>query len=130
MREALLQAGENFNHTLEVLLPSGCATHQAAQLQVFQHIQVRENAPAFRHMNHATLDHLARTQAGNFLTLETYSARERFVQRRDIVVERGLAHAIAAQHRNNLAGMNIQVYAAQYFNATVAGMQVSDLKHG
>ena len=67
---------------------------------------------------------------GELVALEADRAAERAVQPRDVVVQRGLADAVAAQDGHDLALADVEIDAAQDLDLAVAGTQAADFKHG
>ncbi len=62
--------------------------------------------------------------------VEADRAAERPVEAADVVVQRRLAGAVAAQQRHDLAGADREVEAAQHLDGAVAWRAVTcDLKH-
>src|SRR5579883_507436 len=129
LRPALLQAGEDGDDVVEVLLPAGAATAVAAELEVLANRQVGEDAPAFRDLDEARLDDAGRAGTGDIDTVEVDPAAERTIEAAEIVVERRLAGAVAAQQRHDLAGADAEIDAAQDLDWAIARAQALHVKH-
>ena len=72
---------------------------------------------------------IASAFAGDRLSIEGDGAAEWPVEAADIVVQRRLAGAVAAQQRHDLAGADRKIDAAQHLDGAVARPQRADLKH-
>ncbi len=129
LRPALLEAREDRDDMVEVLLPRGAAAAIAAELEIVAHREIGEDAAAFRHLDQAGFDDPLGRFASDVAALETDRAAERPVDAADIVVERRLAGAVAAQQRHDLARTDREVDAAQDLDRAVTSAQTADLKH-
>ena len=127
---ALGKAREGGEDALEVACLALVRAGIRAELQVLAHAEVGEDAPPLGHLDEPGLDDTAGVRACQHLAAEAHFAIPRGQQRADGVVQGGLAGAVAAEERDDLARKHVEGDAAQHLDATVAGAQLAHLQQG
>ena len=117
---ALLQAGEQAVHPLEVLFHFGLVPAQiGTDLQVFDDRQIGEYSAALRRHGDAAGHDLVDGPAQHFLTVPQNGAALCLDKAGDGAHQGGLAGTVGTDQGNDLPLRNRQRYAAQRLNAAV-----------
>ncbi len=112
-----------------VFQPLRGTRREGAKLQVLAHREARQDAPALRHIGDARLGALVRAQAGNIGAVEHKTPGHPVHQAEDAAHQGGLADAVAAEHRQEFAGRDLQVDILQRAAVAVERVDVGQLKH-
>ena len=107
--------------------PACLATAVLAQPQMLVNRQARPAAPTLRDIGDAESVNLVRREAGDFSPEHADRTAGRRFQPDNGVAQRGLAHAVAPNHREN-AGVEGQDDALQGVAFAVVDMQVADVE--
>src|SRR5215218_5027848 len=97
--------------------------------EVLVHGERREHLPALGHEADAALGDPVWCEPGERAPLEDDLAAARRNQPHDGVDRRGLAHAVAAQERHDLAGPDRKRDVEQHLRGAVGGLEVRDGQH-
>src|SRR6185369_9737933 len=130
LARALAQAREKCERALQVAGAVFAGTSERAQLQVFQHGEIRKYPPTLGYLDQARLDDVAVVRASQVGAVEADLAVPSRDDAAHHVVQRALARAIAAQQGDRLALAHVQVDTAQHLHRTVAGAQAANLEQG
>src|SRR4029077_18879484 len=95
--------GEDGGDTLQIGRAVRAAAAIGADLEILADAEIGEDAAALRHLDEAARDDGGGRGAGDLAAGEFYASRARPKQPGEHVVERRLAGAVAAQHRDDLA---------------------------
>ena len=125
LRLPLKQPRKGREYALTILRPPLVAAPIAAEIEILAHRQIGENAPAFRHVDEPARDDLRRLGALDGHAVEMDRTGAGAHDARDRAIERRLAHAVGAEHGDDLAGVDAQVDAAQNLGLAVAGAEVA-----
>jgi len=125
---ALLEAREDGEHALEALRAARTAAPIAAELEVLEHREIREDAAPFGHLDQAGRHDVRIASAGDVRALEADRAAEGGVQAAHRVVQGRLAGAVRAEHRDDLAGVDAHADAAQHFDSSITSAKAVDLE--
>src|SRR4030095_12712472 len=118
--EALLQVRKQ----LEDLVERQAATaHDRRQQQVFAHVEACENAPLLGTERDALTCDLVGRGARDVLTVETDRTGTLADNSHYRLQRRGLAGAVAAEQRDHLAGLHIEVDTVKDVGFAVPGLQ-------
>ena len=110
-------------------------TRIRAQMQVFFHCQVGQNAPPFGRKRNTLAHHVfglephERNRSIALMTGEQNIAADGLVQAGNGADDTALARAVGPDKRNNAAARDIQAYALDGLNAAVAHMEITNFKH-
>ena len=128
---AFAQAREQPEH---LLAPCGFAVARAprigAEQQIFLHRQVAEDAAAFGHQRQPAFDDLVRGKRGDVAAAEHHPlARKGTRDAGDGFQERGLAGAVGAEDRHDLAPVDTERDAVERAMQAIGQAEIVDLKH-
>src|SRR6185503_14626363 len=96
------QARKNAEHTLAVFRAASARPAIAAEVEIFAHRHVGEDAAAFGDVDQALRDDRGWARPLNRRALEPDRAAPRPQHAGDGLVERGLSRAVGAEHRDDL----------------------------
>jgi hypothetical protein len=108
-----------------IAVAAGVGAHQ----QVVAHAQQREHLAALGHMRQALLDDEGRVLGGDVFALELDRTLARIDDARDGLENRGLAGAVGAQHRADLAAAHLQADATNRTDRAIGALDVEQLEH-
>ena len=128
LRAALEKAREDGEHARAVLRAARGGAAVAAEIEILAHRQVGEHPPPFRHLDEPARDDCRRLLVLDRFAVEADRAGTRAHDAGNRPVERRLADPVGAEHGDDLARLNDEVDAAQYFGFAVAGAQAVDGK--
>src|ERR1700733_13107571 len=94
-----------------------------ADLQIFLHREIAENAAALRHMPKSAPHDLVSGALRNVLAVEDDRAAAPSHQPQDVAERRPLTRAVAAQQRDRLAGGDLQGDVEQHLSSAVGRVQ-------
>ena len=129
---ALAQVGEQREHALEPgrLAWRGPRLAKAPSSRFSSTVMPpKSRRPSGTSATPALDDQVRRAGAAEVLALEADGAGARAQEARDGVQERGLAGAVGAEQRHDLAGPDRERHAGQDPDVAVGGVEVADLKH-
>ena len=98
--------------------------------QVFQHAQVAEDAPVFRHIAQAQASGYMRFGGGDVMAHELHPARALAQQAHQGFQRGGLAGTVAPQQGHHFAALHLHIHAKQNLCRAVPGAQVLGLQQG
>jgi hypothetical protein len=104
------------------------SSHKCAELQIFEHVHARENAPRLRHHRDATFDNLAGIQSIDPLPGENHLALGRLHQAKHCLHRGRLAGRIAAEQTHNFAWVQVVVDAFEHVQRPIVGVHVFDFQ--
>ena len=93
------------------------AAQVGAEADVVQHRELREHLAALGHQHHALRHDPVRREILQVLALESHFSRDRAMQSRERAHQRRLAGAVGAQHRDQLALLDLQIDVADHVEA-------------
>ena len=124
-----LQDREAGKHRLDIDPDRGCvAAQKRPHFQVLPHRHAREQPFAFRHVDQAALQTLARGDRIDPLAVETHLTRGQRCQPGYGAQARGLAGAVGADQSDGLAVVDRQRHAVQHAGGAVRDHDVTNLK--
>src|SRR5690606_39080185 len=97
--------------------------------QVLPHREVGEDLPALRDEADAALRDPVRGLPADAAALEADVAAARTHDPHDGAHRGGLAHAVAAEERDDLAGGDVEVHLEEDLALPVGGLEAADLEH-
>ena len=106
------------------LEPGPRSADVAAQRQILLDRHVGKELPAFGHVADAQFHDLVRRSAGDVLASEAYYALFRVQQSGDDAQRGGLARAVGANQRHDLACVHVQGDVEQRLKVAVGGLHV------
>ena len=102
---------------------------ESAQLKVFLHAHLGEDATSFGHLRDAVLDDLVRGRAGDVLAEEGDGAALGREQPGYRAQRRGLSRAVRADERDDLALSDFEAHAFERVDRAVVDVDVVDFQH-
>jgi hypothetical protein len=108
---------------------TGCRCANRAHLHVLDDRHAREDAAPFRHHREAALEQFVRRDALDRLAHVLDVTRRVRLQTRDRLHRRGLARAVRADQRDQLALRDFEVDALDCLDAAVIDLQALDFQH-
>src|SRR6185436_17670441 len=96
------------------------------EVEVVRDGEVREDAASFGDVRNAARGDDVRLHAGDVLPVERHAAPARLQQAGDRAQRRGLARAVRADERDDLALLHLEVDAVQRRNGSVADFEIMD----
>ncbi|KAI3478981.1 hypothetical protein L1887_59004 [Cichorium endivia] len=121
---AILEAREQFEDMLHARVDGGAVLEKAAHFQVLGHRQVGEDAPPLGRDGDALAHDLVRGQLGDVLALEAHGAAAGARRAAEGHEQRGLARAVGADQRDDLAVVDMQAHAVHGADGAVVGGQI------
>ena len=123
MVQAFGQAWEGFQHTFIGPVALAACARTGCHLEVLDHSQVAEDAPAFGHVGDAQLRHFKGWAAVHGLALDLHAAALRRHDAHDGLEQGAFAHAVAAHEADGFATGHGKVDATQDVAGAVIGVQ-------
>ncbi len=99
-----------------------------AHAQIVPHREHRKDPPPLRNVTEPHACAGRRSEARKVLAIEPHRAARRRNDAHQRLEERGLAHAVVAEHAENLALRNDDIDALQDRNAAISGAEAADFK--
>src|SRR2546425_4558477 len=112
------------------LFPYTTLFRSRPELEVFQHAHAREDVAALRRLRDAEADDAVGAQGIEARAVEAHGAVPRPHEAEDRAQRGGLAGAVGADQRDDLAALDGQRQPAQGPDAAVVGVDVGELEHG
>src|SRR5215510_1232916 len=125
--DPLAEPREEIEHPAEA--PARAVAGALADLEMLAHAERGKDAATLRHQAYAAPRDLVRGQARDVLAAEQNAAAARRREADDRADQRGLADAVAAEHRDDLAPADPQRDTLQDVAVAVVGVDVLDVKH-
>ena len=97
--------------------------------QVLAHREIGKALAAFGHDGHAGAGDAVGGPAGNVLPGKHHAAGAQGQLAQQRAKQRGLAHAVAAQQGDDLAGLDAEVHAEQHLAGSVAALHGLHFEH-
>src|SRR5438105_13009014 len=127
---ALLQTGKELERPVEVGLDVGVGAQIGAHGEILSDGETFEDPPALRHVRDPARDDLVRGHAGQRAAVEDDAAAARNQQPRDGLEGGGLAGAVVAEQRHDLAAAHLEGHTAQGVDLAVVHVQALQLQQG
>ena len=126
-----MQAREQGEHALEVGRDRRAVRpREGAELQVLEHRHPREDPPALRRLRDAQADDAVGRERVEAVAVETHATAARPHGAEDGPERRGLAGAVGADERHDLARRDGERDPAERPDVAVEGVDVGEIEHG
>ena len=129
LRDALLQPGEQDEHALQIVGDPGVVPQECPHDEVLAHGQAVEDAPALRHVADPQAHHGVGRAAGEQAILQMDPALPRRQQSGDRLERRGLARAVVAEERDDLAAAHLQRDVLEGADLSVVDVEAVKAQH-
>ena len=123
----VLAFGKAGKRLVDAIDGPGAAPHPGGEAQMLGDAERAPQPPPLRNIADACLRDPRRAEAGDFLAANANRAAARPQQAHDGLAQRGLAHAVAADHREH-AGIQRQVDALQCMRMAVIDVEAPDFE--